>query len=790
LTQEALAERASVSVATVGALEEGQRRRSYPSTLAALADALGLSKDERARLFEAASGLSAPPQAQHPPQSVPGEWSPTDQVAPPTRPDITTPAARVRLPAPSTPLIGRESEVEAAAALLDPIRGAVRLLTLAGPGGVGKTRLGLAVAAALADAYADGVVFVDLVPLRDQRLVPATIARALQLAGSGGRSARELLLEHLRSRQLLLVLDNFEHVLGAARLLADLLEGCPRLRLLVTSRTVLRLRSEQRFVVGPLATPDDDELSVEATTASASVRLYAERAQAVAPRFVVDASNAQAVGAICRRLEGIPLAIELVAARAELLGPQALLRRLERGPPLLLGGPPDLPERQQTLQSTLAWSHELLGPVEQTLFRRLAVFAGDWTLEAVEPICAGDAVSEDTVLELLGHLVDASLVGFNQAGAVSRYRLLEIVREYAREKLEASGELAMLRTRHLGWYIALAERAESALEREDAAAWFNRLDSELDNVRAALDWSEVSRDTEAGLRLAGALRWFWDLRGHAREGREHLARLLAQAGPDYRTFTLVKALNAAGYLAVYQDDHAAARAYCEQAAALARQLEAQHEEAYALRMLALVAWREGDLDRAAGLFNQALTEYRALGDQQSIARATISLANVWWMQGRHAQAIAGYRHSLILARADGLKHEMAMALQGLGHAALVEDDRAAAGDLLRESLALLRELGDKPCGSATLELCACIAASDGRAATAAQWFGIAETTREVMGRGFALATFRSAYEHGVAAARAALGQEAFEAAWAHGRGLTLDDALTQAMMQPERPPPE
>jgi len=359
--------------------------------------------------------------------------------------------------------------------------------------------------------------------------------------------------------------------------------------------------------------------------------------------------------------------------------------------------------------------------------------------------------------------------------------VLEIVREYARDKLEEAGELATLQARHLSWCVALAERAEFALERPDTADWFNVLDSELDNVRMALDWSETSADTEAGLRLAGALRWFWDLRAHAREGREHLARLLAQAGPDSRTRTLVKALNAAGYLAVYQDHYAATRAYCEKACALAAELDARHELADALRMLALAAWREADLERAARLFKQAIATYRAVGDQQSIARSTISLANISWMQDRRDQAIAGYQESLVLARAGGLKHEVAMALQGLGHAALIEGDRGMAGDLLRESLVLLRELGDKPCGSATLELCACLAATDGRAARAAEWFGIAEITREVMGRGFALETFRSAYEEGVVAARVVLGQAAFEAAWMRGRSLRLDEALKQAM---------
>jgi predicted ATPase len=637
----------------------------------------------------------------------------------------------------------------------------------------------LVVAAALADSYSDGVVFVDLAPLHDARLVPATIARLVQLPGAGGRTARELLLEQLRERDMLLVLDNFEHLLGAAPILAELLAGCPRLHMLVTSRTALRLRSEQRFVVGPLATPAEDA-SVEATSASPAVQLFVERTRAITPDFVLDASNAQAVGAICRRLEGVPLAIELVAARAELLSPLGMLRRLERGAPLQMSGPPDLPARQRTLEATLAWSHELLEPDERTLLRRLAVFAGGWTLESAEAVCAGDAVADDAVLDVLGQLVDKSLVEIDRADHNARYRLLEIVREFASEKLAQSGELELLRDRHLRWCLALAERAESALERPDAATWFNRLEDELDNLRGALDWSETSGDIETGLRLAGALRWFWDLRGHGREGREHLDRLLRQA-PDQRSEAIVKALNAAGYLAVYQDDHAAARAYCDKSASLASDLGVPHERAYALRMLALVAWREGDLQAAAEQFGHALAAYRMIGDQQSFARATISVANISWMQGLREQAIAGYQDSLVLARAGELKHEIAMALQGLGHAALMGDDPVRADSLLRESLELFRELGDKPCGSATLELCACLAAGEGRALVAARWLGVAETTREAMGRGFSLATFRSAYDQGVATARASLGEDAFVAAWSIGRAQSLDEALNEAL---------
>jgi predicted ATPase/DNA-binding CsgD family transcriptional regulator/DNA-binding XRE family transcriptional regulator len=372
LTQEALAEKAGVSVATIGAIEEGQRRRPYPHTLRALADSLELSAADRTALMSA---------------SAPATEKPEDSVSA---------ALQVALPVALTALIGREREVAAARTLLlPPLKTpAVRLLTLLGPGGVGKTRLSLEIAATVRGGYVDGVAFVDLAPIRDHRLVPATMARALGVRESGGRSAWELLLMHLRSRRALLVLDNFEHLPGAAPLLTELLGACSALALLVTSRTALRLRGEHRMAIGPLATPAANERPTLADVAAyPAVRLFVDRVRQVSAEFNLDDNNVAAVAEICRRLDGIPLALELAAARMQLLSPAALLHRLDDRLSLLSSGHVDLPERQRTLRNTLAWSYDLLDATDRALFGRLAVFAGGWTLDAAEAICA-DADSQ------------------------------------------------------------------------------------------------------------------------------------------------------------------------------------------------------------------------------------------------------------------------------------------------------------------------------------------------------------------------------------------------------------
>ena len=481
-TQEVLAERAGLSVATIGALEQG-RRQPHAHTVAALAAALGLAPADHATLLDLAIESSVQPPAP--------DAQPTASATSPRS------VRQPRLPIPPTALIGREADLAVAMSLLGPANATVRLLTLVGPGGVGKTRLALAVAAALESSYRDGAAFVDLAAVHDFRLVPATIARALDIRESGRRCALEQVRSDLRERQLLLVLDNFEQLLASAPVLAELLEGCPDLALLVTSRTALRLRGEQRLPVAPLPAPAEEPGTTGAIADSAAVRLFVERARAVAPHFVLEAGTAPAVAAICRRLDGMPLSIELAAARADVLRPEELLRRLERRLPILTGGAADLPERQQTLRHTLAWSHCLLSPMAQTLFRRLAVFVGGWTLEAAEAVCGGGELAADDVLEPLTELMNNSLVHRTEGpDGEPRFAMLETVREYADEQLVDRAEADATRQRHAWFYLELTERAVPELSGPTLPSWLNRLEFERSNLRAALDWLSDRNDLD------------------------------------------------------------------------------------------------------------------------------------------------------------------------------------------------------------------------------------------------------------------------------------------------------
>ena len=783
LSQEALAERAGLAPKAIAALESGARHSPYPRTLGLLAEALGLSAAERAALVDVAGR--------------PGHSGSQPPTPSPDQSAVRSP----RLPVPPTPLIGRADDVAQVRSLLDPSRSTERLLTLVGPGGVGKTRLAIAVAAALAGDYADRVVFVDLAPLRDHRLVPATIARTLGLRESGGRSARDLLLEHLRERQVLLVLDNCEHLLGAAPLLAELLAACPRLVLLVTSRTALRLRPERRWTVAPLATPTPEvEATVAALAATPAVRLFVERAQSVAPAFVLEPANAAAVSAICRRLDGLPLAIELAAARAGVLQPAALLRRLERPLPLLTGGSIDLPERQQTLRQTLAWSYDLLGPGEQVLFRRLAVFAGGWTLEAAEAICGGAELPAEEVVDRLQVLLDNSLVHPTLgADDEPRFRMLETVREYAMEELVRRGEVERIRTAHAEFFSRLAQPGDLADAAPASWTWtwahsperlhlaFERLEPEFDNLHAALDWWASTARVAEGLRLAVAVNNVWSRLGQYAAGRHWFAVMLelAERTAPATCFLAERAaaLTEAGTLAGFQGDNDQARTFHRRSVDVWRELGHAPNLAIALANLGLAEWLAGHAPRATALLEEALTHSRAANLSHTVAICLRDLGLIARSQGDYARAEALFKEAAAQTLPAGWLrgYSLARSLSCLGRVAYLQHHLTSAAALLRQALEVIRQA--RVTGQALadcLDWQAAVETRLGDLARAVRLFGAADTHWRTSG-GHRYAPDEAAYARDLARVRAALDDQAFAAGWAEGAIMPPEQAIAYAL---------
>jgi len=668
LSQAALAELANMSTAAVAALERGKRSAPYPSTVDALARALALSAEERAALSGLARAASG---------------SATLTRARTHAPLAPAPAVELRnLPVWLTSFVGREVELRTIRDLLNPAGDRLRLLTLVGPGGVGKTRLAVAAAGGLASAYPDGVLFIDLAPLREPRLVAATIARALKVQESGGHSARELVLEYLRQRQVLLVVDNFEHVLEAALLMSELVRRCARVTVLATSRTPLRIQGEQRFEVAPLSTSAE----------GSAVQLFVERAREVSPDFALDSRNAPAVGAICQKLDGIPLAIELAAARTSLLGPEALLRRIEHRLPVLTGGAADLPERQQTLRATLAWSHDLLEPAEQVLFRRLAIFAGGWTLEAAESVCVGPDLRASDILECLGGLLEHSLVrAIPDGGDEERFDLLETVREYAHERLVESGELPVLAKSHTAWYTALAERAPADLVGQDSARWYDRLDAETDNLRLALDRALQNEASDDGvLRLVSALARFWRVRARFEEGRAALEAVVARPSVA-PSFARVRALTMLGHLATLHGDIERARCAGVEALRLAETIGGANNIAYAQVYLGITLGLSGNSEAARALLETAVATARA-GDGSRLASALHHLA-VQLVPDELDAARAHFERAAELSGDAGDAPLAALALGFLAMLALREGRHARTRTFIDEAHAAASNVG-------------------------------------------------------------------------------------------------
>jgi predicted ATPase/DNA-binding winged helix-turn-helix (wHTH) protein len=718
---------------------------------------------------------------------------------------------RTNLPELLTSFVGRQRELAEIREHLPT----TRLLTLTGTGGIGKTRLAHQAAVATLDLYRDGVWFVDLAPLTDPALVTSALAQALRMKETPTSSLLDALCSHLRTRETLIILDNCEHVLeGCARLIAAVLRETMHAKVIATSREPLRLPGERVYPLGPLPLPKPMSDAKTIPRADA-VRLFVERAQQQSPRFDLKDENAQAVAEICVHLDGIPLALELAAARVGVLSVEQILRLLDQRFRLLTSGSRELP-RQQTLRALIDWSYELLDDAEKALFARLAVFAGGWTLDAASEVCSGESIAKEDVVYVLIGLVEQSLVVADDDG--DRYRMLETVREYAREKLDAARDAKALRERHRDFFLAFAVNAEANLAGPEQATWLQRLENEHDNLRSALEHCLLAASgSDAGLRLCGALHWFWIMRGYRAEGLDWCVRALGIEAIDERTSERATALQAAGILAYHLGDFPAARAYHEDSLAIARNLSDWTGVARATIALGNLRLRHGELRAAQALCEEALTISRSLKDPRLTLQSLTGLGNVAGAMREFPKAQSMYEESLAIAReradrvriaillnnlgylafqqgqysAARARHEeslairrelkdpggIAFSLSGLADVALQQRDYSAAGAFLRDSLSIRRELGDKFGITDLLEKQAALSGAVGNALRAAHIGGAAERLREEIGSPLE-AEERLRHERHMAAARAALGDDAaFDRAWNEGRAMAVEQAI-------------
>jgi predicted ATPase/class 3 adenylate cyclase len=702
------------------------------------------------------------------------------------------------LPLQPTPFIGREKALAVVAELIS--RQNVRLLTLAGPGGVGKSRIALQVAAEVIDSFADGVFFVDLAATTDPSVVISDIARTMGAKEAGDQSLSDVLKRYLQDKQMLLLLDNFEQVTGAAPVITRLLGSSPGLKVLVTSRVPLKVREEQEYLVPPLALPDTRPgrlPALERLTQYEAVKLFIDRAQAVKLDFQVTNDNAPAVAEICARLDGLPLAIELAAARIRLLPPQAMLARLQNRLKVLTGGAADLSARQQTLRGAIDWSYDLLSESEKQLFRRLAVFAGGRTLGAIEAVCNAAGDLEIDILDGVESLISKSLLRQEEGtGGEPRFVMLETIHEYAHEKLEESGEAEALRRQHASYFLALGEEAEPHLAGPGLVEWLNRLEEEHDNLRAALGWAlgreggPVDEQDEAGrvameLRLAGALALFWISHGHYSEGRRWLdmglSRVRAGGSRTVPDVVQAKAIYQAANLAWRQGDNEQATRLLEEALVMYRQLGDKRGIGLSLNYLGItISNGGGDTSTARPLWEQSLAIFRELGDKDGLARAVNNLGELARMDGDYARARVLYEEALMNAEAASDNLGKCLSYLNLGQVALHEGRYVEAAELFKSAMALSVELGHTYGVAGSLDGLGAVAAGRRQPQRAARLYGAAEAMREVVGIPME-APDQIDYELNLSGARAQLDEAAWHTLWNEGRAMNMDQAIEYAM---------
>jgi non-specific serine/threonine protein kinase len=683
--------------------------------------------------------------------------------------------------------VGREKELAEVERLLEDSR----LLTLTGSGGCGKTRLALAAAGELSEGFEEGVWLVELAPLADPSLVAQAVAATLGVREQPGRSLTEMLSGYLGSKKLLLVLDNCEHLIEACAELAEsLLRFCPGLCVLATSREALGITGEVAWPVPSLSLPDLRRLpDIGSLPEYESARLFVERAVAVRPDFVLTEQNASAVAQVCYRLDGMPLAIEFAAARTTVLSVEEVADRLDDCFRLLSAGGRTAMPHQHTLHATMDWSHELLPEQERILLRRLSVFAGGFTLKAVESVCVGEDLQREDVLDLLSHLVDKSLVLVAEQDSETRYRLLEAVRQYGWEKLSESGEEGQIREQHARYYLALAEEAEPELKGEGQVAWLERLEREHDNLRVDMRWLLRQGESEEAARLGWALWLFWGIRGYYDEGRRSMEQALSVEGSDAMPASArAKALYVEGMMENYQGDHLSAEVLLEESISLFRELDDKLGTAYALSNAGFAALGQGQPQKAITLTEEAVDLFLKVDETWGAAVELGFLAVAWRDQGDHERAKRLAERGLALSREVGERQAISVALNTLATLAQAERDHERARELFEEGLTVSAELGNESDVVHCLEGLASIAGAEGSIVRAVRLWGAAEALLEEIEVGVhTYVPDHSIQQSQVAAAHARLDEEAFEAAWAEGRMMTSEQAIQYALEQEAGP---